>query len=183
MIPTASTTAYALHDLALATSFGGSLFGRFALHPAMGCVSDAQERGTLIDTAWRRFSLVNILSHGVFAATWLVGRHMLTGREIDRRTRTLVAVKDGLVATAVVTGIASIAAGATAIRDEDGAPRAVPPHGDRWSERPQPVATKVSSVAGIINLVALAGVVGVTAVLSMKAGSSHRWPLVSRLLP
>jgi hypothetical protein len=182
MIPTASTTAWALHDLALATSFGGGLFGRLALPPAMKCIGDARERGALLETSWRRFSMLNMVSHGVFAATWLVGRHMLTGREIDRRTRALVTLKDALVATAVVSGVASVASGAAAIRDGEGT-AAVPQHGETWERQPKKAAARVSSVAGVINLLALGGIVGVTAVLAMKAGTSGRFSLLSRWLP
>ncbi len=186
MNPNASTTAWALHDLALATSLGGALFGRFALHSAVAGVSNPHERGAVIDTAWRRFSMVNLASHGVFAATWLVGRHILTGREIDRRTRALVTAKDVLMMTAVASGITSIAVGSTAIKDPmTGDPLPVDRDGCISADAPKRarVAEKVSSTFGVINLLALAGVVGVTAVLAMKAGTSGRFSLFSRFLP
>src|SRR5687767_5929732 len=163
MIPTASTTAWAIHDLALASSFGGSLFGKFAFHPAVCHATDARERGQIIDTAWKRFSLLNLMSHGVFAATWLVGRHMLTGREIDRRTRALVTAKDIMVATAVASGVTSMALGVAG------------EHDPQIGITQRPKAIRASKIAGYINLAALAGVVGVTAVLAMKAGTSTRW--------
>ena len=38
-------------------------------------------------------------------------------------------------------------------------------------------------IMGMINLVRMAGVSGVTALLNMKAGTSSKWSLVTRFLP
>lgn len=174
MFPTASTTAWALHDLGLATSFGGSIFGKLALHPALKNVSDAHERGEVIHAAWKRFSLVNLLSHGVFAATWLAGRSMLTGREVDRTTRNLVRVKDGLIVASLVSGLTSMIAGERGSDSQDAVPSVA------TGSKP---AREVSSVAGTVNLILIGGILGVTAILAMKAGTSSKWSFLSRLIP
>jgi hypothetical protein len=185
MTPTNSTTAWALHDLALATSLGGVLFGRYALHPSVSRISDPDERGAVLDTAWRRFSAINLASHGVFAATWLFGRTMLSGREIDRSTHALVAVKDALVATAVVSGVASFVAGAQIKDPTTGAPLPMDREGCVAADAPKRarIAQRVTTISAVVNLASLAGIVGLTAVLAMKAGRSSRWSVVSRWLP
>ena len=186
MIPAASTTAWALHDLGLATSLGGNLYGRMAMHPAVRTVSDPYERGELVHDAWRRFNRVNLLSHVVFASTWLVGRRMLSGRSIDRRTRILVGIKDALIATSLISGITSIIAGERGIRDpRTGQPAPIDESGnvDARESRRAKVAERITKGAGIFNLLTLAGIIGITATLAMKAGTSARWSLVSRRLP
>jgi hypothetical protein len=185
MIPTASTAAWALHDLGLATSFGGNLYGRMAMHPAVGTISDPHERGEMVHDAWRRFNRLNLLSHVVFASTWLVGRRFVSGRSIDRRTRILVGIKDALVAGSLVSGITTIIAGERGIREPSGR---VPPMsasgevGARASRRAK-VGEGLTKGAGILNLLTLAGLVGITAVLAMKSGTSARWSVISRTLP
>lgn len=47
------------HDLGGAGLLGGSLFGRFALHPAVGGIRDKAERGKVVNATWRRYGLVN----------------------------------------------------------------------------------------------------------------------------
>ncbi|MBV9945606.1 MAG: hypothetical protein JOZ69_02035, partial [Myxococcales bacterium] len=94
---TLSTTAWVLHDLGLATGFGGSLFGKMALHPAAGAASSKEERGRIVNAAWRTYAPVNLLGHVAFALTWAIGRKMLSGRSLGRTARALVLAKDALV--------------------------------------------------------------------------------------
>jgi hypothetical protein len=186
MIPAASTTAWALHDLGLAASLGGNLYGRMAMHPAVRAVSDPRERGELVHDAWHRFNRLNLLSHVLFATTWVVGRRMLSGRAIDRRTRIMVGIKDALVATSLVSGVTSIIAGERGMRDPNtGRPAPMDESGnvEEWQSGRAKKAERVTKGAGIFNLLALAGIVGLTAALAMKAGSSSRWVLISRRLP
>ena len=48
---TLSSTAWIIHDLGLASTIGGSMFGKIALHPSMHHISDAQQRDELADDA------------------------------------------------------------------------------------------------------------------------------------
>jgi hypothetical protein len=181
----ASTTAWALHDLGLATTLGGVLYGRTAMHPAVKEVSDPKERGELIRSAWQRFNTINLVSHLAFGATWLIGRATINGRSIGKNTRNLVYVKDGLVITALVSGLISMAAGAFGIKEPSGdAPRTDDEgHVSAGASRQAKVAEIVTGVSGILNFAAVAATIGVTAVLAMSAGRSTKWSLLSRLLP
>lgn len=101
-----------LHDLGLAGLLGGNLFGRLALHPAVTAISDKGERGQVVNAAWRRYGTVNSLSLAAVTSGWLIAR---LGESADRyltpRERRLARIKDGLVATVAVTGLATAAEG------------------------------------------------------------------------
>lgn len=186
MTPAASTTAWALHDLGLATSFGGSVFGRLAMQPAVGTISNRRERGELIHNAWKRFNWLNLASHGIFAATWFAGRSAMSGRSVGKQSQPLVKAKDALIVTSLVSGVASMIAGEKGIREPK--TKAIPFFNrrgmvSRTASKKAKVAQAVTDTAGVINVASIAGIVGITAVLAMKAGQSRRWSLVSRLLP
>jgi hypothetical protein len=51
---TLSQVGRAAQDLGLAGLLGGTLFGRWALHPAVTSITDPRERGEVVNAAWRR---------------------------------------------------------------------------------------------------------------------------------
>ena len=57
-----SQAGRAAHDLGLAGLLGGNLFGRLALHPSVTEISDQEERGKVVNAAWKRYGTVNSLS-------------------------------------------------------------------------------------------------------------------------
>jgi hypothetical protein len=188
MNATLSTTAWVLHDLGLATSVGGTLFGKAGLRRATG--SQMQDgRGEIISEAWKQFTPINLLSHLSVGVTWLIGRSMLSGREVKRSARNLVLAKDALTGVYLVSGLASTAAGygASQLRqgnESTGSSVIQDMGGDEankaeLSHRLQ----RASAVLGTANLVAGAALLGITAVLAMQAGRSPRWSFVSRFLP
>jgi hypothetical protein len=97
--------ARAAQDLGLAGLLGGNLFGRLALHPSVTEISDQVERGKLVNAAWRRYGTVNSLSLAAVLAGWVGAR----GEEADEGA--LARVKDALVATVALTGVASAVQG------------------------------------------------------------------------
>lgn len=104
--------AAAIHNLSLATAFGGSLFAKKALFPAVvKDIADEKERGKLLGDAWRKYNRVNVPAHIAFTATWLIERHAILSLPIDHRTRRLVGVKSLLITGALVTGVANTVAG------------------------------------------------------------------------
>ena len=186
MNQTASIAAWTLHNLGLATSLGGSIYGRTALHPSLGTVPNPTDRARLAHESWRRFNRLNLLSHVAFALSWFVGRRRLNGREIDRTSRVLVHIKDALIATSLASGLTAIAVGERGIREP--ATGEEPPMTTKGMLAPEASpqakrAQRLTMVAGLVNMAALAGVIGVTAALAMRAGRSTKWSLVSRLLP
>ncbi|MBA3538941.1 MAG: hypothetical protein H0T79_04875 [Deltaproteobacteria bacterium] len=185
-----SSTAWIVHDVGLATAIGGTVFGRTALQPGLRNISNEHERDLVADDAWRRFSWINLVAHGAMAATWFVGRTMLTGREVDRQARKLTIAKDVLVVTSLASGVGSIVTGrvlgrrnraetGTETRGEVGAD-AQPIVIDKQRSRS---LQRAVGALGIINLLANVGIAAVTAVLAMKANESLRFGLTSRKLP
>ena len=87
----------------LAALFGGNLFGRRAMHPALEDVCSPEERGRVVNAAWRRFGTVNSLSLVALVAGW--------AHERSDRSGDLAQAKDAAVAAVAVTGIASAIAG------------------------------------------------------------------------
>jgi hypothetical protein len=180
MTPVLSTTTWVLHDLGLATGFGGALYGKAALQPAVKAISSTRERHAVVALAWKDFSVFNAISLATIAGTWFIGRPHLSGREIDGTTRALVIAKDALIGAAVATGVGSMVTGLLGDRAQHAASDA----GGLGvaTGRSAPLRT-ASGVLGYVNLAAIAGAIGVTAALAMKAGRPNRWSFLSRLLP
>jgi hypothetical protein len=55
-----SRTGKVAHDLGLSTRFGGTLFGRVSLNPAVSNVTDERERGRVLNEAWAHFQAANL---------------------------------------------------------------------------------------------------------------------------
>jgi hypothetical protein len=185
MTPALSSAGLVLHNLGLATAFGGSLFGKVALNPAVAAISSETERGQVTNAAWNGFNVINAVSVGTAALTWLLGRSQLSGREIDRETHGLVLAKDALLGATVALGAANIFTGAfLAKQAPDGAvPQAT--GNTPTANTPQKAATAMRAInaMGLANLACMAGVIALTAVLNMKAGASGRWSVLARFLP
>jgi hypothetical protein len=167
-----SSAAWMVHDLGLATTIGGTVFGRRALEPSLREV--AREHGDRVsEKAWRRFSWINLAAHGAVAATWFIGRSMMSGRSVSRTARKLVLAKDILVIASLVTGVTSVMLGRSlgkCIRQEG------------TSEDHQNLKRAVG-IAGTANLLANAGVGMVTTALAMEGGHSLGFAYTSRRLP
>lgn len=183
-MPALSTFGWVLHDLGLASLFGGGLFGRVAMNRALREISSKPERAKVMNAAWMGYNVVNVASMGAVALTWLVGRSMLSGREIDRETRGLVLVKDALVGACTVSGVASLLTAGALAREGDGA---IPIESGNQpaAETPRKAAglLRTLNVLGPLNIALSAGILGITTVLSMKSSESQRFSLISHFLP
>jgi hypothetical protein len=71
---TVSSVGRAAHDAGLAALLGGNLYGRLAMHPSLGEISDSSERGKVLNHAWRRYSWVNSLSLLAIVSGWAGAR-------------------------------------------------------------------------------------------------------------
>jgi hypothetical protein len=129
--------ACAIHNLSLATAFGGALFAKKALRPALiADVTDEKERGRLMAAAWNKYNMRNVPAHVLFTATWLVERNAILKMHVSHETRKLVALKSVLITGALLTGIASVAAGKQLQRDfPEGIPLSDKPSTDPLVER------------------------------------------------
>lgn len=174
-----STSSWILHNLGLATSIGGNLFGQGAFQPALQSdVTDEKQRAQISDDAWSRYSWWNLAAHGVVAATWLAGRTMLSGREVSGTARTLTRVKDVLVVASLATGISSVIIGkllgAKAKRQREQNVASDP--------AVDGLRTAVKAV-GAANIIANAAMGAVTTTLAMESAKSPTFSAIARLLP
>jgi hypothetical protein len=181
-----TNTAWVAHELGLAASFGGLLFGKLALNPKLELLDSKADRGKLLNGAWNRFNVVSTLSTGTAIVTWLTGRAAISGNlALDDEANNLVRTKDALLATAAVTGLASMLSGISLTRQ---APDGATPLDDglnpapEMSEEAARLLRRVN-LLGNVNIAVLGGVIAVSTLLSQKAGKSIGWAAASRLLP
>jgi len=174
-----STTAWIVHNLGLATSLGGTMFGQGAFQPALQKdVSDEQKRGQISDDAWSRYSWWNLAAHGLVAATWFAGRTKLSGREISGNARKLTMVKDVLVVASLVSGVSSVIVGKVL-----GAKAKRQQQDNRTSDEEVDGLRAAVKTIGTVNMVTNAAISAVTTALSMEGMKSLPAVAVSRLLP
>jgi hypothetical protein len=183
-----SSAAWVVHDLGLAASLGGTLFGRTSLQPALYKVALPEERDLVSADAWQRFSWINLASHAAFAVPWFVGRAMLSGREVSAQARALTRAKDALIIASLVTGVSSIVLGRMlAQRGLHGhGPQAIKEERFSHSERDKSQTRAIQrsvGLLGILDMIATAGIGAVTTLLAMEGQKSTRWSPLSRLLP
>lgn len=181
-----SQAGWVVHEVGLATSIGGTLFGRAALEPSLSVVASADERDRVSAEAWKRFSWLNLAGHVAFAVPWFIGRSMLSGREVTRTARKLTKVKDVLIGASLLTGVSSVLLGRyLGARAE----RGMGP--EEMRDRPSPSPEGKKSLAlertvgllGNMNLLLNISILGVTTLLAMQAGKSARFAPLTRWLP
>jgi hypothetical protein len=184
MQPVLTTTAQVLHDLGLAAGFGGSLFGKLSLAPAVRAIDDKAQRGKVLDEAWSGQKWVNVLSLGAAALTWFTGRTKISGRFLGKDARAAVIAKDVLVGVSAAATVGSMALGSYLGSGSQGY---VPveeggvPSQDTPPEKAK--ALKALRAISTVNVIAMAGVIGLTTFLNHRAASSARWKVLSKLLP
>lgn len=181
-----SQAGWVVHEVGLATSIGGTLFGRAALEPSLEAVASAAERDRVSANAWKRFSWLNLAGHVAFAVPWFIGRSMLSGREVTRTARKLTRIKDVLIGASLLTGVSSVLLGRVlGKRAEEGmGPEEMRDRPSKSAEADKSIALeKTVGALGNMNLLLNIGILGVTTLLAMQAGKSARFAPLSRRLP
>src|SRR5688500_5900017 len=101
-----NTLARTLHDVGLATWFGGSLMGAVGLNGASGEVSDPTDRARVANSGWGRWTPVNAAA---------IGAHVLGAVQLTRANKGRLISQRGVGSTAALkTGLTAAALGATA---------------------------------------------------------------------
>jgi hypothetical protein len=179
---TLSSAGWVIHDIGLATTIGGTMFGQIALEPALEEISNPRQRDLASEKAWNRFSWVKLAGHVAFAVPWLIGRSMLSGREVSTRARALTRTKDILVGASLITGVSSFVIGKVLgkqAREGVGPEQARAGNGEQSSR----ALEGAEWVLGGLNLIATTGVLAVTALLAMEGSESVKFSVRSRKLP
>ena len=179
---TLATTTRAAHDVGLAAWLGGAMFGKFAHNPALRRISSHTERGAVANTAWNGYNLVNALGLGAAAVGWAAARATETRPDrLSARERTLSKVKDGLMATALVTGAASGIQGARLAKQ---APNGAVPveTGTKPAAETPPAASRIQRTIGLLGSMNIATGAALVAVNGALAQANHSRPPLRRAL-
>jgi hypothetical protein len=177
-----SKVGRAAHDLGLAGLLGGNLFGRLALHPAVTEISDQEERGKLVNTAWRRYGTVNSISLLAVASGW-AGARAAEAREgrLSPEERRLARAKDVLVGLVALTGVATAVEG---VRFSRSAPNGAVPlrDGDHTAVNASPESALRKRRLNVLGAASLAVEVALVGVNSALAQENFRRPPARRFL-
>jgi len=178
-----SQVGRAAQDLGLAGLLGGTLFGRLALHPSVTEISDATERGNVVNAAWRRYGAVSTASLLAVAGGWAGARlDEAADRRLSPAERRLARAKDALVGAVVLTGLASAAQGIAFSRAAPGG--AVPLRdGDHVAPGASDEARRAKRRLNALGMATLAAEAGLVAVNAALAQENFRRPPVRRLVP
>ena len=177
-----SAAGRAAQDVGAAALLGGNLFGRAAMHPALAGVSDKSECGKVVNTAWRRYGVINGLGLAAIVAGWGGARTYETrDRFLSPRERTLAQARDVAVGAVTVTGVATALAG---MRFNTFAPGGAVPlqDGSHTAAETPPKAARVKHLVnalGALNLASEIALVGINSALSQE---NFRRPPLRRFL-
>jgi hypothetical protein len=179
---TVANVTRAAHDVGLAAWLGGVMFGKFAHNPSLEKISSHAERGSVSNAAWNGYNPINAAGLGAAALGW--GAARLTEANPVRLTgpeKTLSRAKDGLMAAAVVTGIANGVQGARLARQApDGA---VPVQtGTKPDAETPPRAARIQRSIAVLGNLNLASGVALVAVNAVLAQMNHSHPAKRRAL-
>jgi hypothetical protein len=177
-----SAAGRAAHDIGLAALLGGNLFGRLAMHPAVEGVCSPEERGQVVNAAWRRYGTVNSLSLAAVLAGWAGARsYEASDKLLSPRERTLARAKDAAVAAVALTGVASAIEGVRFGRSAPGG--AVPLRSG--SETASDASAGSARTKRVLNALGRASAVSEIALLAINASlaqANFRRPPKRRLL-
>lgn len=179
---TVSSLGRAAHDAGLATLLGGNLYGRMAMHPALADVSDAAERGRVLNRAWRRYGWLNSAGLVAVVGGW-VGARLNEARpsSLSARERKLALAKDASVAAVALTGIGTAVTG---IRFSKTAPDGAVPLEDGNSPAPETpeAATRLKRRVNALSTASAISELSLVAVNAALGQANFRRPPARRLL-
>jgi hypothetical protein len=161
-------------EVGIAALLGGNLFGRVAMHPAVEGVCTPEDRGKVVNAAWRRYGTVNSLSLAAVVGGWLATRDQI-------RDRDLVRAKDVAVGAVTLTGVASAAAG---VRFGKAAPGGAVPldSGSEAAAGASPSQTRQKRALNLLGAASLASELALVAIQGALAQEGFRRPPPRRFL-
>jgi hypothetical protein len=179
---TVANVTRAAHDVGLAAWLGGVMFGKFAHNPSLEKISSHAERGSVSNAAWNGYNPVNAAGLGAAALGW--GAARLTEANPVRLSgpeKALSRATDGLMAAAVITGVANGVQGAQLARQApDGA---VPVQtGTKPDADTPPRAARIQRRIAVLGNLNLASGVALVAVNAVLAQMNHSRPAKRRAL-
>ena len=179
---TLANSTRAAHDVGLAAWLGGSMYGKYALNPSLSRIASHSERGSVANAAWNGYNLINAAGLGAAALGWGAARLTeanpgnLTGRE-----KALSTAKDGLMAAAVLTGIANGVQGARLAKQAPDGAVPIETGTKPAADTPAKAAKIQRSLEALGNLNVVAGV-ALVAINAVLAQTDHSRPAKRRAL-
>ncbi|GAC1581307.1 MAG: hypothetical protein NVS3B18_14890 [Candidatus Dormibacteria bacterium] len=179
---TLANTTRAAHDVGLAAWLGGSMFGKLAHNPSLRKISSHSERGSVANAAWNGYNIVNTLGLGAAAVGWGAARMTETNpRHLSGVEQRLSVAKDGLMAAAVLTGVASGVQGARLAKQ--GTDGAVPVETGTKPDSDTPrAAARIQRSLGVLGTLNIASGIALVAVNGVLAQINYSHPAKQRAL-
>ena len=179
---TLSGLGRAAHDAGLGVLIGGNLFGNLAMHPALADVSDATERGMVVNRAWGRYGAVHALALGSVVAGWAGARpNEAAPRWLSGRERVLARARDVATAAVAATGVATAVEGVRFSKSEPGG--AVPlADGSTPADETPPGAARIKRRLNALSSASLAAQLALVAVNAGFSQQNFRRPPLRRVL-
>ena len=115
-------------DVGIALLLGGNIFGRLAMHPALEWVSSPEERGKVVNEAWRRYGTFNSIGLAGVVGGWALERSGPPGPT------------DVAVLAVAITGVASALEGVRFGRSAPGGAVPLKSGSEPLPATPQPAA-------------------------------------------
>lgn len=172
----------AAHDVGLAAWLGGAMFGKFAHNPSLTHIASHTERGSVSSAAWNGYNLINSAGLAAAAIGWTAARFTeARPTNLSQTEKALSTAKDGLMAAAVLTGVASGVQGARLARQApDGA---VPVETGTTPAPETPVkAARIQRSLGVLGSANIVSGVALVAVNAVLAQVNHSHPAKKRAL-
>jgi hypothetical protein len=176
----ASTPVRSLHKIGLGINLGGTLFGLVALNPSVSRISDQSERGRVLNEAWTRFQTVGTLAMGLTVATWRLGGLKEAESDLDA---SLAGLKNILLGGALLTSVAAAIAGRRIARQAPEGATPVESGAEPAPETPEEAARsqRLSAFLGAATVALVAGVLGLSSALEVRAVERSQGTLLTRL--
>jgi hypothetical protein len=177
-----TSAALAAHELGLAATFGGILFGETGLGKAVRVLPDEKDRSRVIDQAWRTYTVPKTIGLITTAATWLIGRSVFGGQFFGRKMRNLIVAKDVALGVTLLSGLGAQVCGRLLSQEQ---PFPVDTSGRPSEGTPERAGSLVRAVnlLGYVQLLAAGTALALTSALNIRGQKNSRWGAVARLLP
>lgn len=179
---TLTSAALAAHELGLAATFGGIVFGQSSLGKAVKVLPNENDRSKVLEESWRTFAVPKAIGVITAGATWLIGRSLFSGRFMGRGMRRLVVAKDVALGITVLSGIGAQVVGRQLSNEQ---PFPALAGGQPSPQTPDKSAALVRAVSilGFVQLVAAGTALVLTSELNIRGHRNPAWNLVARGLP
>jgi hypothetical protein len=177
-----TSAALAAHELGLAATFGGIVFGQSGLGKAVKVLPNETDRSRVLEESWRTFAFPKALGVITAGATWLIGRSLFSGRLMGKEMRRLVVAKDVALGITVLSGIGAQIVGRQLANEQ---PFPVQGEGQPSAQTPEKAAAlqRTVSILGFVQLLAAGSALVLTSALNVRGHKNPAWNAVARFLP